>query len=164
MERFGSRWNFSVKVVHPQWRSPLTREQALLGFSIIFCPAARAPRESLLNCRLVLFDQSHLNFHFQSFNFGRNANGSLRFDWKRFQSNSVVLFYPVNSSCFRLFSLAITLRNLETVKCGMLKSNWVRLKNRSLFTDVVLFFFSFFSKTSASARTSAEREERAESV
>ena len=81
-----------------------------------------------------------------------------------FQSNSVVLFYPVNSSCFRLFGLAITLRNLETVKCGMLKSNWVRLKNRSLFTDVVLFFFSFFSKTSASARasarTSAESGER----
>ena len=153
MERFGSRWNFSVKVVHPQWRSPLTREQALLGFPIIFCPAARAPRESLLNCRLVLFDQSHLNFHFQSFNFGRNANGSLRFDWKRFQSNSVVLFYPVNSCCFRLFGLAITLRNLETVKCGILKSNWVRLKNRSLFTDFVLFFFSFFSKTSASAES-----------
>ena len=81
-----------------------------------------------------------------------------------FQSNSIVLFYPVNSSCFRLFGLAITLRNLETVKRGMLKSNWVRLKNRSLFTDVVLFFFSFFSKTSdsarASARTSAESGER----
>ena len=66
----GTLWfalKFSVKVAHFQWRSPLAREQALLGFSLIFCPAARAPRESSLDHTLVLFDQRDLNFCFQSY-------------------------------------------------------------------------------------------------
>jgi len=77
-----------------------------------------------------------------------------------FQSNNVVLFYPVNSSGFRLFGLAITLRNLETLKCGKLKSNWECDWKIVTFTQTLFYFYFRSFPKHRQARERARRAKR----